>query len=363
MNIDIKNKNKVYKIQAIFLHHTWSDFYTTEAPSNSNTYNNINFTQKAGEETDPQRLSLSSDSYIVNCYFYSITYLDSGAAIYLSKKDVHFLVEFSTFVECETTGTDTFSGGLYIGYADFAMNHVCALECNSYYRSSFTRVTNQGRTVNSIHLSSIAYCVSKDDYTMRHAYEYIDIQSVNLSHNTVNSYSALYCSPYKTNIGEIGTSISYSSFADNNATSECCIYFGSGGVNVHKIHESNVIYNTQPTKAIGTSGTLTLQSCTIIENKGSPVFSGSISLNKCAVSKDQYKDASNLDTAEVTTKSFINELTFIETGSCVNIFDYIEDLMPSKIQTKPLYGNIDVIYQYKSFFIQSVLICIFFSEN
>ena len=64
------------------------------------------------------------------------------------------------------------------------MNHVCAIECKSSYRSSFVHVTNSGRTVNSIHHSSIAYCFAENSYTMRHYYGYIDIQSVNLSHNT-----------------------------------------------------------------------------------------------------------------------------------------------------------------------------------
>ena len=156
--------------------------------------------------------SLSSDSYVVNCYFYSITYSSgNGAAIYLSKSGVHFLVEFSTFVECSATGSFSYGGGIYIGYAAFAMNHVCAIECKSSYYYSFTLVTNSGRTVNSIHHSSIAYCFTENSDTMYHYRGYIDIQSVNLSHNTATQYSALYCGPSSTK-DNIGTSISYSSF-------------------------------------------------------------------------------------------------------------------------------------------------------
>ena len=89
------------------------------------------------------------------------------------------------------------------------MNYVCAIECKSSHRSSFTyAIGSTSRTVNSIHHSSIAYCFAEDYYTMLHNYGYIDIQSVNLSHNTATQYSALRCVPNKPNENDIGTSIS-----------------------------------------------------------------------------------------------------------------------------------------------------------
>ena len=313
-------QNKDHEIQTTFLHHEWHEFYppnvTPPSTENNNFFNYSRYENLRNE----QAISFLSDLYVLNCYFSSITYSNHGAAISLSARNSHFLVEFSTFFECSTTGIYSPGGGLYIDYADFAMNHVCAIECSSSSDYSFTDVTNSGRTVNSIYHSSIAYCFAKNYYTMGHNFGYIDIQSVNLSHNTAVEDSALTCWPSSTK-DDIGTCISYSSFADNNATSQDCIYLGSGGVNVHKIHESNVIYNTQPMNTITTTGTLTIQFSTIEENKGSPVFSGSITLINCSVSDDQYKDASSLNTNEVTTNSFINELTFITTGYCGNLFD------------------------------------------
>ena len=313
-----QRKNKIYIKTTL---HEWFDFYKNNQPSQENIYHDTYFTNKTGKETDPLRLSLENDSYVIDCYFYSIKYPGNGAAIYLSG-NVRFLVEFSTFVECSTTGSNSRGGGLYIQFADFAMNHVCAIECKSSSYCSFAFVpSTTSRTVNSIHHSSISYCFAGGHYTMLLAYGYIDIQLVNLSHNTASSYSAITCGPSSLK-DDIGTCIRYSSFANNNATSQTCISFSNRGANTYKMHESNVISNLQPKNTIGTIGILTIQHSTILKNKGSPVFAGSIKLVKCSVSDDQYESASNINIYEVSVNSFINILSFISTGDCVKKFDH-----------------------------------------
>ena len=81
----------------------WSEFYqipnypsnvTQPSLSNTSFFNNI---QYRNYSTCPLSF-ISTDAYIVNCYFYSITYRGNGAAIYIDKENVHFLVE------CATTG-------------------------------------------------------------------------------------------------------------------------------------------------------------------------------------------------------------------------------------------------------------------
>ena len=216
-------------------HHGWLDFYSSDVPPPSSNNSDLFNYSRYENLINKQAITLLSNAYVVNCYFYSITYSGSGAAIYLYQEDAHFLVEFSTFVKCSTINGNYFGGGIYIYYADFAMNHVCAFECKSSYQSSFTYVsgpTSTSRTVNSIHHSSIAYCFAESYYTMYHSYGYIDIQSVNLSHNTATQYSALVCQPSSIK-DNIGTRISYSSFADNNATSQYCV-FGNRGVNTEE---------------------------------------------------------------------------------------------------------------------------------
>ena len=226
---DFKQNNKV---------HHWSDFYQTPH-ENTNFFN-----KKLYENLTYCPLSLSSDSYVVNCYFKLITFSGYGAVISLNKENAQFLIEFSTFVECSTTGSDSMGGVLCILSADFAMNHVCGIKCKSSNSFSFSFVFLPGRTVNSIHHSSVGYCFAQKLYTMCHGYGYVEIQSLNLSHNKADSYSAIGCGSSSTK-DKIGSSISYSSFADNNATSQSCIWFDrtSSSVGEYIMSNSNLIRN------------------------------------------------------------------------------------------------------------------------
>ena len=125
----------------------WSDFYNVDQPNetNSNFFNDTQFINL----TDKQALTLSSDAYVVNCYFSSITYSDDGGAISISGS-FHFLVEFSSFVSCATTGSLSYGGALYISYAHMALNHVCAIQCESNTYYSFAWAGNKGRITNDI---------------------------------------------------------------------------------------------------------------------------------------------------------------------------------------------------------------------
>ena len=91
-------------------------------------------------------------------------------------------------------------------------------------------------------------------------------------------------------------------------------------VNNYEIRNSSIIRNPSQNTISNQEGTLTITLSTIIANSV-PAFSGSMKLITCTVSSDQYNGASNVNTVEVTTNSFINGLTFISTGECVNIFD------------------------------------------
>ena len=282
------------------------------------------------EFDNEKRLTLGTenDSYVLNCYFSSISTDSNGAAIYLNKEGLHFLIEFSSILQC-AVGSYKYGGGLYIFCADFAMNHVCAYECKSFH-FSFTFVDGLGltlqRTVNSIHHSSIAYCFAEGQYTMCHASGYIDIQSVNLSHNTASQYSALVCGPDKQK-DNIGTNIIYSTIANNTAKASYCLYFNQGeNVTQHRMRESNVLFNSQSYHAISTSGQLTMLYCTILENQGSQLFSGSIIMENCSISEDQLETASSVYSYGLETRSFVNGLSFIDTDSCVSTYDLINKL-------------------------------------
>ena len=77
--------------------------------------------------------------------------------------------------------------------------------------------------------TTVSHCYARSEQTMFNWYSFINVSKVNLSQNTAqNSISAIYCSPSQTNTADsngIGTSITYSSFADNTVTSDSyCIY-------------------------------------------------------------------------------------------------------------------------------------------
>ena len=106
-------------------------------------------------------------------------------------------------------------------------------------------------------------------------------------------------------------------------------------VNNYEIRNSNIIRNPSQNTISNQEGRLTITLSTIIANSV-PAFSGSMKLITCTVSNDQYNGASNVNTVEVTTNSFINGLTFISTGECVNMFDTIGTLIPSNLPIKRL---------------------------
>ena len=281
------------------------------------------------QHTDKQALSLSSDAYVAHCYFDSITYSGDGAAIYLSGESVSFLLEFSTFVNCSTIGDTSLGGGLCINYANFQMNHVCALQCQSSY-SSFSQVDVSTRTVNSIYLSSIAYCNALNSYTMLHGYGYVDVQSLNLSHNTASSFSGIGCVPDTVKDNSVA-SISYSSFADNTA-SQFCIHLQcdseSALTNPLLVKMSNIIRNIGDI-TVYVIGSATFSSICIMGNtEVTNVFyveSGSkCALVDCSIDNIEKIDTSTVDVSLLGTNSFVYRLSFISTGACINKIDRID---------------------------------------
>ena len=148
-------------------------------------------------------------------------------------------------------------------------------------------------------------------------YGYIDIRSVNLSHNIVrNSRSGLYCGATSTN----ETSISCSSFVNNNASS-ICIYldFFESIANKNEIKNTNIINNKGTGAIYNAGGSLIMISCTITEND-TPVFYGPAKLVNCSVPNTQLSGGS-LDTFSIGSISFSNELSFISSDDCLNLFD------------------------------------------
>ena len=176
---------------------------------------------------------------------------------------------------------------------------------------------------------------------MYHLYGYIDIKSVNLSHNTaIINYSPLTCYSSPTNGETYGTSISYSSFADNTASNFYCIYLNNYP---SQIESSNIINNHQNNPGnrglIYTYSNSKMNKCCIVDNDKSPIFqsvSGTLTLTECTIGEGQLDSKQGSVVGTGVSDSFIHGLTFIERDSCVNIFDTIENIpLTGVIQRTP----------------------------
>ena len=255
----------------------------------------------------------------------------SGGAIYstsLSK----LLVETSTFVSCSASSQ---GGAIYISKGDCVIHEVCGYHCTANSQFSFSDVWQSSGTKdkNYVHDSSVAYCVASNYYTMYHYYGYIEIKSVNLSHNEATRYSALRCYP-SSKQGTYGTSISYSSFADNTASYYCIYlwYITSSSANKYEIKNSNIIRNSGDRTIYVYNGELTMRKTCMMNNKKATYHfylqqsSAKCTLLDCSIDNTQKTGSGSLDTSSIGSNSFINGLTFISTGDCKNIFDTIDNI-------------------------------------
>ena len=147
----------------------------------------------------------------------------SGGSIYVSDSSIEILIEASYFFNSRTTITTSWYGGgaLYIEQCgNIVLNRVCGYQCQATDRA-FSRIYANSNN-NTVIKTSVSNCIpqSSNTGTMCNVYGFINFSTVNLSHNKVtNYYSGLGCYPsttITTNTGSgIGTSITYSSFANN----------------------------------------------------------------------------------------------------------------------------------------------------
>ena len=323
------NKEANKQLAAVIIFSDWEEFYEKES-TDFISQNKLAYCQ---ENYCNNVLSISSSQcnvLITNCHFQEISISGDGGAIYstsLSK----LLVETSAFVNCSASYN---GGAIYISKGDCVISGVCGYHCIAY-SFSFSDVWQDGgeKEKNFVYDSSIVNCVTYDILTMYHEQGFIDIKSVNLSDNEAIEESALYCAPSVVN-NTYGTSVSYSSFANNNANAYCLsLDFWKEKANQYLVKNSNIIKN--PKNAITNyQGTTTVINCTIKENK-EPAFLGSygsIILRECSISSDQIISTTWLDTSSIGEKTFINELSFLETESCHVNFDdnSIHSLIPVK---------------------------------
>ena len=314
----------------------WTTFYGSGL--DEPTANDLEYT---GD--DFLNLSLQNHAWVFNCYFHSMSARDGGAILY-GIDGGKCLIESTSFFECRAFQQ---GGAIFVNYGDCVIHEVCGYLCKSDLYFSFCDVWQEVgyKEKNFVKESSIARCNSPSLYTMYHNNGYIECASLNISHNTAGTYSALSLWPTS---GD-GTKICFSSIANNNATKNYCLHM----TNLASQTEStNIIRNRQENPSgcglICTNKNSKMPKCCIFENQEAPIFqseSETLTLYECTIGEGQL--ISKLGSIETTfvPSSFINELTFITTGYCVNIFDTLDTKSPG-IQTSVAlrkirrYGNI-----------------------
>ena len=267
--------------------------------------------------------------WISNCYFYDMSNNvgnGHGGAIYWTVAGGKILIESSTFFSTNAK----YYGAICIYNGNAVFNRICGYKCSSSNNVCFSTIQGSSRTINTVHDSSVAYCVASSYYTMYHYYGCIDIKSVNLSHNKASSYSALTCRPSSTNGGTYGTNISYSSFSNNTASSQWCIYlrYSNSVAKQYEINNSNIIENSGDQTIYVYYGELTMRKTCMMNNKKATYYfylrqSGvKCTLIDCSIDNTDKTGSGSLSRTG-STDSFINGLTFISTGDCKNIIDTI----------------------------------------
>jgi hypothetical protein len=182
-------------------------------------------------------------------------------------------------------------------------------------------------------------------YIMRHYYGKICYPSVNLSMNKCG-YRTIYCYP-STDSNSATFSMSYSTIADNIASSCTCIMLNMPGAK-NEIKSCNILRNTQPLGngegTVYANGNLNIEDSCILENKATYIFYATssyiITLSNCTV--DSTSKYGSLTIQNTVTKSFILALNHMSTQNCHSEYDSAGYLTPI-IQT-PSFSKKQILY-------------------
>jgi hypothetical protein len=316
----------------IYVKTAWNDYFTVTNPKN---YNSQTY-------TSTQTLS-DTNVYISNCLFKSITSGSSGGALSCTSV-TNLLIESTSFFSCSTSAI--YGGAIYFSNENSGqsvLHSVCGYDCCSTYSSGysdgqFARIDVKDGILskNYVNYSSITRCdnqKSSSQHMLFLSKGKICCPSINMSLN-INTYiPGVSCYPY-CDSNSVTCSLTYSSFADDNATISICIWLWTTGAN-YEIKSCNIIRHTQGTLnsygTIAAYGNLMIQNSCILENKATYIFYQHVSsytttLSNCTV--DSTSNNRNLNIQSTVTKSFIHALNHMSTRNCHSGYDSIGTLTP-----------------------------------
>jgi hypothetical protein len=304
----------------------WDDYFT-ESPT-------IIQTTLYEERQTPSYTNL----HVLNCLFKSITSTSAGGALFCNSV-TYLLVESTSFFSCKAYGN---GGAIYFantGSGQSVYHEVCGFDCFSTNSGngpfSYNEINDAALSKNYINSSSIVRCMGENStpgYMICHHYGTHCYPSVNISMNKCSLRPGIYSVPYK-NSNSVTCSISYSTFADNNATGYVCIQLWMEGAKF-EVKSCNIIRNTQGDLGtygtIFTNGNVMFKDSCILENKANYIFyqysSYTITLSNCTV--DKTTNNGRFTIQNTVTKSFIHALNHMSTQNCNAKYDVIGTLTP-----------------------------------
>ena len=319
------------KGQCLFHLSEWSDFYI-DPPKGNDVKQMMN-------ETGKTDLSSYENAYVHDCTFKKISGSGNGGVIYYSKNS-KLLVELCSFNTCSSS----YDGGAIYFNAEgqCVLSSVCGVKCNTGSGRSgqfcLVFVSKGPQYKNQIIDSSVILTNAKSYYQFSPLYHFrgnASVKGVNVSNNEVGEISGIHI-----NNPSI-SSISFSSFRRNNATSYTCIKCSTGS-NKHYITNTNIIENEQQTTTSSNGiihanyASISMTQCSIFGNKpgSGVVLFGTITCINCSVTNDQETYTTGSVTfTEKPSKLVINYYEFLNLEECkpgLDEWSNIKPITPSK---------------------------------
>jgi hypothetical protein len=298
----------------------WNDFFSG-TPTTT-----LNSSQYSSKQT-----TSTSSVYVLNCLFDKCTISrGNGGALYCTSV-TYLFIEFSSFLSCKTSSGQ--AGAIYSVSSNTLQSvlyAVCGDDCTSTSAGVFAYVliNDAASSNNYVNYTSIVRCVnhaSGPHCTLYIEYGRICCPSVNISMNKCTYYSGLLYTPFLDS-SSVTSSLSYSTFADNIASDNSCIWCNRGSAK-YEIKCCNILRNTQVTSSYGTifaRGNLVIKDSCILDNTANHIFyqeytSCTITLSNCTV--DKTANNGYLTIQSTVTKSFIHGLQHITTQNCHAQYD------------------------------------------
>jgi hypothetical protein len=299
---------------------SWNDYF----PGTPET------TLKSTEYSSGQTPSVAS-VYVSKCLFNKCTITSGNGGALCCTSATYFFVESSSFLSCKT---DSGQGGAIYFYNTNCLQSVlyavCGNNCFATSTGTFARITIQNNATNknyfnytsitrSVDGASIAFCMVYPQYGNNYC------PSINISMNKGRRHTGIVNTP-SVDSSSVTSSMLYSTFADNSASQDNCIWCNTGGAN-YEIKYCNILRNTQVSSSHGiifSRGNLVIKDSCILENTANNIFyqessSYTITLSNCTV--DLTTNNGYLTIQNTVTKGFIHGLNHISTQNCHSEYD------------------------------------------